>query len=197
MTSALWFMAGASASLLFVIVWNAWVSYRARRRARYIPRDQRKGRNIDILIVALCIGSLALSAVFTALTIAREIEWNEALAPMPESPRLDPAIPVRASWYGEQYRGLPMALNGQPFNPDEFTCAHRTLGAPGEPSVYVQFIGEGGRTLTIPVTDRGPWDKDPRTGEYRKDFDLSRAAFQYLDPNLDKGVLRIQARRVP
>lgn len=103
-----------------------------------------------------------------------------------QQPRPKPAgLVVPVTYYSEEYRGRTMA-NGQPFNPDGFTCAHRSLPL----GRNVEF-SRGGRTLVLPVTDRGPWDRypagHPKAGQYRKEFDLSAAAFRVLSPDMAGG----------
>ena len=55
------------------------------------------------------------------------------------------------SWYGERYRGKSMA-NGDPFNPDALTVAHRVL--PFGTKVRFQH---GPNVVVATVTDRGPF----------------------------------------
>lgn len=113
-----------------------------------------------------------------------------------QQPRPKPTgLVVPVTFYSEEYRGRTM-FNGQPFDPDALTCAHRTLSM----GRRVEF-SYGSHTLVLPVTDRGPWDRfpdgHPRAGQYRKEFDLSRAAFQALEPNLRVGVITVRARVLP
>ena len=73
----------------------------------------------------------------------------------------------KVSWYGEKYRGRLMA-NGNPFNPDAHTVAHRTL--PFGTRVRFQH---GPNVVFATVTDRGPFVAG-------REFDLSKAAFAAL-----------------
>ena len=58
-----------------------------------------------------------------------------------------------ASWYGKELRGSKTA-NGERFDPDGFTAAHRTLPLPS----YVEVTSvESGRTILVRVNDRGPF----------------------------------------
>lgn len=118
---------------------------------------------------------------------------GEEIAMQSRRPR--PAgIQVRATFYADTYIGRSMA-NGMPYLPDQFTCAHRTL-----PLGTLVELEHQGRSVQLVVTDRGPWDKYPeghsKAWLYRKELDLSRAAFQALEPNLDKGVITVTARVV-
>ena len=73
----------------------------------------------------------------------------------------------KVSWYGEKYRGRLMA-NGNPFNPDALTVAHRVL--PFGTKVRFQH---GPNVVVATVTDRGPFIKG-------REFDLSKATFAAL-----------------
>jgi rare lipoprotein A (peptidoglycan hydrolase) len=91
----------------------------------------------------------------------------------------------RASWYGEQQRGLPMA-NGQRFNPDRLTAA----------SWFFNFgtkvvVTHANRSVVVEITDRGPTKR--LVNEGRK-IDLSRAAFAKL-ADLDFGLIDVTVRK--
>lgn len=72
-----------------------------------------------------------------------------------------------ASYYGSQFNGRKMA-NGEPFNPNSNSAAHRTL--PLGTTAKVTNL-ENGRTVTVKVEDRGPYargrviDLSPRNAE--------------------------------
>ncbi|MCB1556744.1 MAG: septal ring lytic transglycosylase RlpA family protein, partial [Alphaproteobacteria bacterium] len=57
-----------------------------------------------------------------------------------------------ASWYGPQFHGKQTA-NGEVFDMEELTAAHRTLQMPS--LVRVTNL-ENGRSLIVRVNDRGP-----------------------------------------
>ena len=58
-----------------------------------------------------------------------------------------------ASWYGNELRGRKTA-NGERFNPDGITAAHRTLPL----ASYVEVTAlDTGRTIVVRVNDRGPY----------------------------------------
>jgi rare lipoprotein A len=58
-----------------------------------------------------------------------------------------------ASWYGDELRGRKTA-NGEIFNPDRFTAAHRTLPM----SAYVEVTAlDTGKTIIVRINDRGPY----------------------------------------
>lgn len=70
-----------------------------------------------------------------------------------------------ASWYGHPYHGR-RAANGETYNMEEFTAAHRTL--PFGTWVRVQNL-KNGKTVDVRITDRGPFVPG-------RIIDLSRAA---------------------
>ncbi|MFK7886597.1 MAG: septal ring lytic transglycosylase RlpA family protein [Gammaproteobacteria bacterium] len=75
-----------------------------------------------------------------------------------------------ASWYGPQFHGKPTA-NGEVFDMDQMTAAHKTLPLP----VYAEVTNlRNGRKVVVRINDRGPF-VDNRL------IDLSRAAAQAID----------------
>lgn len=82
------------------------------------------------------------------------------------APALADAVPERetsASCYGEEHRGMPTA-SGDPFDPDGFTTAHKTL--PFGTPVLVRM---GDASAVFTVNDRGPYARD-------REFDLACGA---------------------
>lgn len=74
-----------------------------------------------------------------------------------------------ASWYGDELAGKPTA-NGETFDPDAISAAHKTLPMPS----YVEVTAlDTGRTILVRVNDRGPMAND-------RLIDLSRGAAQQL-----------------
>ncbi len=74
-----------------------------------------------------------------------------------------------ASWYGPDFHGKYTA-NGEVFDQNEVTAAHRTLPMP----CYVRVTNlENGRSLVVRVNDRGPF-------AHSRILDLSRRAAQLL-----------------
>jgi len=92
----------------------------------------------------------------------------------------------RASWYGEEHRGLPMA-NGKPFNPDKLTAASwfYDLGT-------LVIVTHAGWSIIVEITDRGP--ARHLVDEGRK-IDLSHAAFARL-ANTDLGLITITVTKL-
>jgi rare lipoprotein A len=74
-----------------------------------------------------------------------------------------------ASWYGDELSGNPTA-NGERFNPDAISGAHKTLPLPS----YVEVTAlDTGRTILVRINDRGPFAND-------RLIDLSRGAARQL-----------------
>jgi rare lipoprotein A (peptidoglycan hydrolase) len=72
-----------------------------------------------------------------------------------------------ASYYGRTLEGHTMA-NGQPFDADNYTAAHKSL--PFGTELAVSYAGE---SVRVTVTDRGPYVPG-------RDLDLSLAAAQKI-----------------
>ena len=70
-----------------------------------------------------------------------------------------------ASWYQHGTR----TANGERYNPDGLTVAHRKL-----PFNTVLLLTRGNKTVIVRVTDRGPFSRG-------RDLDLSRGAAKALD----------------
>jgi rare lipoprotein A len=93
-----------------------------------------------------------------------------------------PARTMMASYYGRALEGHSMA-NGQPFDPDALTAAHKTL--PFGTQLEVSY---GGRSVRVTVTDRGPYVPG-------RDLDLSLNAARKLGM-LSRGVAPVRVRIV-
>jgi rare lipoprotein A len=85
-----------------------------------------------------------------------------------------------ASYYGESLRGHRTA-SGEPFNPDAFTAAHRSLAF--GTCMRVENAGNG-RSVRVRVNDRGPFVKG-------RIMDVSEAAARALD-FVRQGVARVR-----
>lgn len=89
-----------------------------------------------------------------------------------------------ASWYGDELAGRPTA-NGESFNPEWVSAAHRVLPMPS----YVEVTRlDTGRTILVRVNDRGP-------GDARRLIDLSAGAAQQLGAT-EAGTFAVRVRRV-
>lgn len=95
---------------------------------------------------------------------------------------LDVSIKERgiASWYGEDFHGW-MTANGEIYDMEAFTAAHRTL--PLGTWVLVTNV-ENGKQVRVRVNDRGPY-------LYGRVLDLSLAGARMLDM-VDSGVAAVQ-----
>ena len=85
-----------------------------------------------------------------------------------------------ASWYGEPYHGRTTA-SGEEYDMNQLTCAHRTL--PFGTRIRVHNL-ENGRSVTVRVTDRGPFVEG-------RIVDVSRRAAQELEM-LGAGLARVR-----
>jgi len=78
----------------------------------------------------------------------------ETLATVAPPPQSRPATETgRASWYGELHHGRPTA-NGERFDMNALTAAHRTL--PFGTNVRVTN-NKNGRSVIVTINDRGPF----------------------------------------
>lgn len=75
-----------------------------------------------------------------------------------------------ASWYGPGFQGKKTA-NGEVFDTNGFTAAHRTL--PFDTEILVKNVSNG-KSITVRINDRGPYAKD-------RIIDLSKAVAKRLD----------------
>ncbi len=109
-----------------------------------------------------------------AIVLAAVVAWSGCAR------RKKPRVPVPArvghaetgvaSWYGEPYHGR-RAANGEVYDMEKLTAAHRTL--PFGTWVRVGNLTNG-RSVVVCITDRGPF-----VGE--RIIDLSRAAARAID----------------
>jgi rare lipoprotein A len=97
-------------------------------------------------------------------------------------PREDPTYDEKgiASWYGADFHGRSTA-NGEIYDMNELTAAHKTLPMP----TMVKVVNlENGRSLVVRVNDRGPF-------VHGRIIDLSRRAAQLLGFQ-KKGTARVR-----
>lgn len=90
-----------------------------------------------------------------------------------------------ASWYGPKFDGRPTA-NGEIFDMNRLTAAHRTLPLP---SVVRVINLENGRAVNVRVNDRGPFSRG-------RIIDVSRRAAQLLGFRY-KGTARVRVEILP
>ena len=90
-----------------------------------------------------------------------------------------------ASWYGDDFHGK-LTANGERFDMNALTAAHRTLPLPS----MVQITNlENGRSVTLRVNDRGPFVGN-------RIIDLSRRAAQLLGFQ-SRGTTKVRVRVLP
>jgi rare lipoprotein A len=89
-----------------------------------------------------------------------------------------------ASWYGDELRGANTG-NGEVFNPEGISAAHRTLPMPS----FIEVTNlDSGRTILVRVNDRGPFAKG-------RILDLSAGAMRQLQVE-GQGQIPVRVRRV-
>jgi len=87
-----------------------------------------------------------------------------------------------ASWYGPGFHGKNTA-NGETYDQNELTAAHRTLPMPS----FVQVVNlDNGRSIVLRVNDRGPFAKG-------RIIDVSRRGAQLLGFE-EKGTARVRVQ---
>lgn len=89
-------------------------------------------------------------------------------------------IETIASYYSDYYHGR-ITANGEIFDQNKLTCAHKTL--PFGTRIKVTNL-KSNDTVIVTVNDRGPFIKG-------RDVDLSKKAFSKLG-DLDKGLLKVK-----
>ena len=94
-----------------------------------------------------------------------------------------------ASWYGNEtlrQKGGHMTANGEAFNPNKPTAAHKYLPLP----THVRVVNlDNGRSIIVRVNDRGPFVKG-------RIIDLSAGAAKKLG-FYNKGLTRVKVETVP
>jgi len=100
-----------------------------------------------------------------------------------------------ASWYGyETLRHNPsrMTANGEVFDPDQMTAAHKHLPLPTH--VKVTNI-ENNRSVIVRVNDRGPFPSDRNPSSGTRIIDLSAGAAKKLG-FYNKGLARVKVETI-
>ena len=115
-----------------------------------------------------------------ALVLRGSIAW--AGDPLPEKANYDEV--GYASWYGNELAGNKTG-NGEVFNPQAISGAHRTLPMPS----FVEVTNlDTGRTILVRINDRGPFARD-------QILDLSQGAARQLGVEA-QGHFPVRVRRV-
>lgn len=94
-----------------------------------------------------------------------------------------PASVGIASYYHDGLAGNRTA-NGEKYDPDEYTCAHRTL--PFGSEVEIEDL-KTGRTARCVINDRGPYAKG-------RIIDMSRATAEKLGVYGTRGTAKVKVR---
>ena len=100
-----------------------------------------------------------------------------------------------ASWYGDEtlrQKDGHMTANGEAFNPNALSAAHKHLPLPT--NVKVTNL-ENGRSVVVRVNDRGPFPSDHNPASGRRIIDLSYAAAKQLRFH-GKGTTRVKVETI-
>ena len=100
-----------------------------------------------------------------------------------------------ASWYGNEtlrQKDGHMTANGEAFNPNALSAAHKHLPLPT--NVKVTNL-QNGRSVIVRVNDRGPFPSDHNHASGRRIIDLSYAAAKQLGFH-GKGTARVQVETI-
>jgi rare lipoprotein A len=146
----------------------------------------------SLLSCLSCVSCVRPRPEAPGLPAAEPPREREGAAPGPRAPVvISPAAPPNAfqagyaTWYGQRFAGR-MTSNGERFDPNKMTAAHRSL--PFGTWVEVRRV-DTGDTVRVRITDRGPWGHEERI------IDLSRIAAQKLGI-VKTGVARVELRVV-
>jgi rare lipoprotein A len=127
--------------------------------------------------------TVAVAALIAALAAAGCAKKRRAPA-APSRPAAGWTEEGVASWYGHPYHGRK-AANGETYDMEKMTAAHRTL--PFGAMVRVENR-ENGRWVEVRVTDRGPFVDD-------RVIDLSRAAAEAIGM-IGPGTARVKLKLI-
>jgi len=100
-----------------------------------------------------------------------------------------------ASWYGNEtlnQKDGHMTANGEAFNPNALSAAHKHLPLPT--NVKVTNL-QNGRSVIVRVNDRGPFPSDHNPASGRRIIDLSYAAAKQLGFH-GKGTARVRVETI-
>lgn len=104
---------------------------------------------------------------------------------MPCGMRAQQTFEGMSSYYSDRMHGRRMS-SGEVYDKNDFVCAHRSL--PFGTLLRVTGVANG-RSVTVRVTDRGPFGRD-------RVIDVSRAAARELDM-IRAGVMRVRCEVLP
>jgi rare lipoprotein A len=98
----------------------------------------------------------------------------------PRAPQTESSQTMIASYLDYSLAGA-LTASGEPFDPEEYTAAHRTL-----PLGTRLLVSYGGSSVRVTVNDRGPYTAGP-------DLDLSLAAAREIGLT-DAGIAPVRVR---
>ncbi|HLX44927.1 MAG TPA: septal ring lytic transglycosylase RlpA family protein [Bryobacteraceae bacterium] len=130
-------------------------------------------------LVAWKCGALFAGVMLVATGCARKTRAQLPSPPPAHTGAIETGV---ASWYGDPYNGR-RAANGEIYDMDQLTAAHRTL--PFNTWVEVNNL-DNGKQVDVRITDRGPFVAG-------RIIDLSRAAAREIDM-LGAGIARVKLR---
>jgi rare lipoprotein A len=133
---------------------------------------------------ALALGALALLAPAACRKKRKSAQTPHAPTPARPRPKIGWTETGVASWYGIPYHGR-QAANGEIYNMNELTAAHRTL--PFGAIVKVTSLVSSA-SVTVRITDRGPFVDD-------RIIDLSRQAARQIDM-IGPGIMKVRLQVV-
>ena len=143
------------------------------------PRDTNTIRRIGFGVVLQIAGAFFFWLNSTAIS-AQDVTPNAPIAtPNSSKSNAPPKQTGKASWYGAEKKGKKTA-DGERFNPNDLTAAHRTLPL-GSKAVVTN--PETGKSTEVRINDRGPYRKGRK-------IDLSRAAAEKIGAK-KKGVTMV------
>lgn len=94
---------------------------------------------------------LTLALIFTAMCVSNAQQDSKQ-----ETTKNNHELVGKASYYGSEYKSTRHTANGERFNKDAYTAAHKTL--PFGTIVKVKNMNND-KTVTVRINDRGPFIK--------------------------------------
>lgn len=134
----------------------------------------------------LFVGKTAVKTTYGITKFAAKTTYKVVTFPFPDGEEAEiqkgDKFIMQASWYGNDYEGKQTA-NGDIFDPDKLTAAHKSL--PLGTKLLV-MNPESGKKVKVIVNDRGPYIAG-------RDLDLSQRAAEKLKM-MEKGVSTVKVK---
>lgn len=137
-----------------------------------LVRSPRRAGRVAALALSCLLAAELLAACAPAASTISTMVPQQAVRAQGVAPSATPSGVIEeglASWYGPGFAGR-LTANGEIFDPNELTAAHKTL--PFDTRVRVTSV-RNGRSVVVRINDRGPF-KPGRV------IDLSRAAAEAI-----------------